>query len=130
MSSLLQALERLEELMRRYEGRKDASGATQRLSEDIKMASLEALLPDELERHVMRFDGNSRCLGIERLQAAEGEIQAALRLQGTSEYTKGVQSRRFFQSTLSRHSVAQDQAGGRGGGGGGGRGGGGGWRHR
>ena len=46
------AVERLEDLMRRYTQRRDAgSGQRQTLAEDIRMAALEALLPEELERH-------------------------------------------------------------------------------
>ena len=45
------AVERLEDLMRRYTQRRDArNGQRHTLAEDIRMA-LEALLPEELERH-------------------------------------------------------------------------------
>ena len=46
------AVERLEDLMRRYTQRRDArNGQRHLLAEDIRMAALEALLPEELERH-------------------------------------------------------------------------------
>ena len=46
------AVERLEDLMRRYTQRGDArNGQRHTLAEDIRMAALEALLPEELERH-------------------------------------------------------------------------------
>ena len=46
------AVERLEDLMRRYTQRRDArNGQRHTLAEDIRMAALEALLPEELERH-------------------------------------------------------------------------------
>ena len=46
------AVERLEDLMRRYTQRRDArNGQRHTFAEDIKMAALEALLPEELERH-------------------------------------------------------------------------------
>ena len=46
------AVERLEDLMRRYTQRRDArNGQRHTLAEDIRMAALEALLPKELERH-------------------------------------------------------------------------------
>ena len=46
------AVERLEDLMRRYTQRRDArNGQRHTLAEDILMAALEALLPEELERH-------------------------------------------------------------------------------
>ena len=48
----LQGVERLEDLMRRYTQRRDArNGQRHTLAEDIRMAALEALLPEELERH-------------------------------------------------------------------------------
>ena len=55
------AVERLEDLMRRYSQRGDArNGQRHTLAEDIRMAALEALLPEELERHCQlqrsRFD--------------------------------------------------------------------------
>ena len=47
------AVERLEDLMRRYTQRRDArNGQRHTLAEDIRMAALEALLPEELERTV------------------------------------------------------------------------------
>ena len=46
------AVERLEDLMRRYTQRRHArNGQRHTLAEDIRMAALEALLPQELERH-------------------------------------------------------------------------------
>ena len=46
------AVERLEDLMRRYTQRRDArNGQRHTLTEDIRMAALEALLPEELELH-------------------------------------------------------------------------------
>ena len=46
------AIERLEDLVRRYCGRRDAQENVHTLAEDIRMSSLEALLPDDLEKHV------------------------------------------------------------------------------
>ena len=46
------AVGRLEDLMRRYTQRRDArNGQRHTLAEDIRMAALEALLPEELGRH-------------------------------------------------------------------------------
>ena len=46
------AVERLEDLMRRHTQRRDApNGQRHTFAEDIRMAALEALLPEELERH-------------------------------------------------------------------------------
>jgi hypothetical protein len=52
LENLASALERWEEQVRRYERFRDERGNRQPLSEDIKMASLESLVPDELERHL------------------------------------------------------------------------------
>ena len=49
---LQKAVERLEDLMSRYTQRRDArNGQRHTLAEDIRMAALEALLSEELERH-------------------------------------------------------------------------------
>ena len=42
----------MEDLVRRYSGRRDAQGNAHTLAEGIRMSSLEALLPDDLEKHV------------------------------------------------------------------------------
>ena len=42
----------MEDLVRRYCSRRDAQGNAHTLAEDIRMISLEALLPDDLEKHV------------------------------------------------------------------------------
>ena len=46
------AIEKMEDLVRRYSSRRDAQGNAHSLAEDIRMSSLEALLPDDLEKHV------------------------------------------------------------------------------
>eukprot|EP00971_Amphidinium_carterae_P332057 6465990-Amphidinium_carterae.1 len=52
LAELQGAVERLEDLMRRYCMRKESStGNRHSLAEDIKMAALESLLPEELEKH-------------------------------------------------------------------------------
>ena len=52
LQDLQGAVERLEDLMRRYCQRKDThTGNRHTLAEDIRMAALEALLPEELEKH-------------------------------------------------------------------------------
>ena len=54
------AVERLEDLMIRYTQRRDArDGQRHTLAEDIRMAALEALLPEELERHVSKIERRS-----------------------------------------------------------------------
>ena len=52
LPELMGAIERMEDLVRRYFGRRDAQGNVQSLAEDIRMSSLQALLPDDLEKHV------------------------------------------------------------------------------
>ena len=46
------ALERWEELVVRYERRRDDSGRRSQVPEDIKMAALESLVPEDLEKHL------------------------------------------------------------------------------
>ena len=52
LPELMCAIERMEDLVRRYRSRRDAQGTAHTLAEDIRMSSLEALLPDDLEKHV------------------------------------------------------------------------------
>ena len=47
------AIEQLEDLVRRYEARRSASGTRELLSDDIKSASLELLVPSDLEEHLI-----------------------------------------------------------------------------
>ena len=47
------AIEQLEELIRRYESRRSAAGIRETLSDDIKSASLEMLVPPDLEKHLL-----------------------------------------------------------------------------
>ena len=46
------SIERMEDLVRRYCSRRYAQGNARTLAEDIRMSSLEALLRDDLEKHV------------------------------------------------------------------------------
>ena len=52
LPELMCAIEKMEDLVRRYSSRRDAQGNAHNLAEDIRMSSLEALLPDDLEKHV------------------------------------------------------------------------------
>ena len=52
MEDLSAALERWEDLVRWYERSRDSQGDATLLSEDIKQAALEALVPTELEKHL------------------------------------------------------------------------------
>ena len=46
------AIEQLEDLVRRYEARRSASGTRELLSDDTKSASLELLVPSDLFRNI------------------------------------------------------------------------------
>ena len=52
LPELMCAIEKMEDLVRRYSSRRDAQGNAHSLAEDIRMSSFEALLPDDLEKHV------------------------------------------------------------------------------
>ena len=52
LQDLPQALERWDELVRRYEKRRAGGSAAQSLDGDVKVAALEALVPHELEQHL------------------------------------------------------------------------------
>ena len=52
LPDLMCAIERMEDLVRRFYGRRDAQGNAHTLAEDFRMSSLEALLPDDFEKHV------------------------------------------------------------------------------
>ena len=52
IEDLMGSIERLEDLIRRYIVRRKTEGDAAVLDEDIKMASLESLLPEEMEQHV------------------------------------------------------------------------------
>ena len=65
LGALQGAVEWLEDLIRRFTQRRDAlNGQRHTLAEDIRMAALEALLPEELERHCQprrsRLDTNQK----------------------------------------------------------------------
>ena len=47
------AIEQLEDLVRRYEARRSTSGTRELLSDDIKSASLDLLVPNDLEKHLI-----------------------------------------------------------------------------
>ena len=52
LPELMGAIDRMEDLVRRYCSRRDAQGNARTLADDIRMSSLEVLLPDDLEKHV------------------------------------------------------------------------------
>ena len=65
---LMGAIERMEDLVRRCCGRRDAQGNVHSLAEDIRMSSLEALLPDDLENHVQLNRARLNSYGVLREQ--------------------------------------------------------------
>ena len=52
LPELMCAIEKMEDLVRRNCSRRDVQGNAHNLAEDIRMSSLEALVPDDLEKHV------------------------------------------------------------------------------
>ena len=52
LPELMGAIERMEDLVRRHCDRRDAHGNVHSLAEDTCMSSFEALLPNDLEKHV------------------------------------------------------------------------------
>ena len=52
LPELMGAIERMEDLVRRHCSRRDAHRNAHIIAEYICMSSLEALLPDDLEKHV------------------------------------------------------------------------------
>ena len=53
MEALMAQLVSWEEQVARYEQRKDKDGERQKIPEDIRMSSIEALVPEELEKHLL-----------------------------------------------------------------------------
>ena len=74
LSELMGAIERMEDLVRRYCSGRDAQGNAHTLAADIRLSSLEALLPDDLER---AQESNE----IEFVQFPERRDQNVLRIQ-------------------------------------------------
>ena len=52
LPELMRGIERIEDLVRRYCGRRDAQRNVHSIAEDTRMSYLEALLPDDLEKLV------------------------------------------------------------------------------
>ena len=81
IQGLQSAIESHEDLMRRYCSRRDSAGVQCSLSEDIRMASLEALLPEGLERHIHM--SRSRILSY---QALREEVVAYAESRGSDAH--------------------------------------------
>ena len=52
LPELVCAIEKMEDIVRRYSSRRDAHGNAHSLAENIRMSSFEALFPDDLEKHI------------------------------------------------------------------------------
>ena len=52
-SELGSGLEKWEDMVKRYESRKNDKGEREKLGEDIKMSTLESLVPEDLEKHLL-----------------------------------------------------------------------------
>ena len=50
---LMCAIEEVEDLVRRCSSRRDAQGNAHNLADDVRMSSLEALLPEDFKKHVL-----------------------------------------------------------------------------
>ena len=68
LRELMGAIERMEDLVRRYCGRRDAQRNVHSVAEDIRMSSLEALLPDDLEKHVQLNRARLNSYGVLRVE--------------------------------------------------------------
>ena len=66
LPELMGAIERMEDLLARHCGRRHAQGNVPSLAEDIRMTSLDALLPDDLEKHVQLNGARLNTYGVLR----------------------------------------------------------------
>ena len=83
------AIEKMEDLVRRYCSRRDAQGNAHNLAEDIRMSSLEALLPDDLEKHVQLNPARLTSYGVLREESktnceCRGHTRRNVRQKGPS----------------------------------------------
>ena len=81
------AIERMEDLVRRFCGRRDAQGNAHTLADDFRRSSLEALLPDDLEKHVQLNRARLTSHGVLREEIktySEGRGHANARRKGSS----------------------------------------------
>ena len=63
---LVGAIEKMEDLVRRYCSRRDAQGNAHSLAEDIRMSPFEASLPDDLDKHVQLIRARLTSYGVLR----------------------------------------------------------------
>ena len=79
ITNLRHSVEKLEERIRRYTERRDVNGQKLTLNEDIRMAALEAMLPDELEKHIQLNRGR-----LNDYNALRNEVMLYAEARGTS----------------------------------------------
>ena len=53
LNELVACWERWEEMIRRYERRKDSTGNRTKLDEETKISAFEMLIPEDIENHLM-----------------------------------------------------------------------------
>ena len=82
INDLRHNIEKLEEKIRRYCERRDTTGKKLTLNEDIRMASLEALLPDDLEKHVQLNRGR-----LQTYETLRNEVVLYAEARGTTVKT-------------------------------------------
>ena len=89
LPELMGAIEKMEDLVRRHCSQQDAQGNAHNLAEDIRMSSLEALLPDDLEKHVQLNRARLTSYGVLR-----EEIKTYCECRGHGETERSITPRR------------------------------------
>ena len=77
-----QAMDQLDDLVRRYESRKNDAGTREKLSDDLKSTALELLVPTDLEQHLIL---NKSRLGTYEDMKAEVQQLVEVRSKGAVE---------------------------------------------
>ena len=82
----------MEDLVRRYCSRRDAQGNVHTLAEDIRTSSLEAWLPDDLEKHVQMDRARLNSCTLER--GDQNVLRTQRPCERENETEKSITSRR------------------------------------
>ena len=107
------AIEKMEDLVRRYSSRRDAQGNAHTLAEDIRMSSLEALLSDDLEKHVQLNRARLNSYGVLREEIktcceCRGHANARnMKQKGSSHLTRHIFSCFTAHISMSHVTLAQ-----------------------
>ena len=112
LSELMCAIERMEDLVRRCSGRRDAQGNAHNLAKDIRMSSLEALLPDDLEKRVQLNRARLTAYGVLREEIktyceCRGHANARIIKQKGSSHPGGDDPRCIWQRQGQRQRQAR-----------------------